>query len=218
MSQNCCAPVDGDQREVSLNRESCCAPDWVDKDRKLATAQTNRCPACGQKGKKVDSLTLKAMLNVSLLAVCRVSYLFCRTADCPVVYFAADGIQVFTKDQIRVPVHQKELADDNVSICYCFCYSPATIRAELLAIGRSTVIEAIEAGIKAGQCACEIRNPQGSCCLGNVSAVVKQLTAAIHASLNPLPSPHNHCHPDQRNDGAEQVEAVRSPAVHPITP
>jgi hypothetical protein len=203
MSQNCCAPVDDDQREVRLNRESCCAPVSVDKDRKLATAQTNRCPTCGQKGKKVDSLTLKAMLNVSLLAVCHVSYLFCRTTNCPVVYFAADGLQVFTKDQIRVPVHQKEPADDNVPICYCFCHSPATIGAELLAMGRSTAIEEIEARIKAGQCACEIRNPQGSCCLGNVSAIVKRFTAAIPASLNPLPSPHNHCHSDQRNDCAE---------------
>lgn len=218
MSQNCCAPVDSDQRVVSLNRESCCTPVWVDKDRKLATAQTNLCPTCGQKGKKVDSLIPKAMLNVSLLAVREIPYLFCRTADCPVVYFAADGLQVFTKDHIRVPVHQKEPADDNVPVCYCFYHSPATIRAELLATGRSTVIEEIEAGIKAGHCACEMRNPQGSCCLGNVSAVMKRLAKAIPASLNPLPSPHNHCHPNQRNDCTEQVEAVRMPAVHPITP
>lgn len=175
MSQNCCTPVDGDQKEVHLNEASCCVPVWVGKDRKLATAQTNRCPTCGQKGKKIDNLTLKAMLQVSLRAVREVPYLFCRTAGCPVVYFAADGIQVFTKDQIRVPVHQKEPDNDHIPICYCFCHSPATIRAEWLATGRSTVVEEIEAGIKAGQCACEIRNPQGSCCLGNVSAVVKRL-------------------------------------------
>lgn len=180
MSQNCCAPVvDGDQREVSLNGESCCVPVRIDKGRKLATPQTNLCPTCGQKGKKVDSLTLKAMLDVSLLAVRDVPYNFCRTSDCPVIYFAADGVQVFTKDQIRVPVHQKEPADDNVPVCYCFHHSPATIRAELLATGRSTVVEEIEAGIKAGQCACEIRNPQGSCCLGNVGTVVKRVVGEL---------------------------------------
>jgi len=124
------------------------------------------------------------MLDVSLLAGREIPYLFCRTPDCPVVYFAADGIQVFTKDQIRVPVHQKEPADDNVLVCYCFCHSPATIRADLLVTGRSTVIEEIEAGIKAGQCACDIRNPQGSCCLGNVGAVVKQL-CLIKATVVP---------------------------------
>jgi hypothetical protein len=29
--------------------------------------------------------------------------------------------------------------------------------------------------VKAGNCACEVRNPQGSCCLGNVQATVKQV-------------------------------------------
>lgn len=175
MSQNCCTPVDGDQREVRLNGERCCTLVGVGNSQKLVIPQTNLCPTCGQKGKKVDNLTLKAMLDVSLLAVRDVPYLFCRTADCSVVYFAADGKQVFTKDQIRVSVHQKEPDNDYVPVCYCFCHSPATIRAELLATGQSTVVEEIEAGIKTGQCACEIRNPQGSCCLGNVSTVVKQL-------------------------------------------
>jgi hypothetical protein len=123
-------------------------------------------------------MTLKAMLDASLLALRDLPYLFCRTTNCPVVYFSADGTQSFTKDQIRVPVHQKEPEDDAVPVCYCFRHSPATIRAEWLATGRSTVVEEIETGIKAGQCACEIRNPQGSCCLGNVSAVVKQVTQA----------------------------------------
>jgi hypothetical protein len=74
-----------------------------------------------------------------------------------------------------VPAHQKESSDESVLVCYCFYHSPATLRAELLATGAATVIEEIEAGIKAGQCACELRNPQGSCCLGNVSAVIKRI-------------------------------------------
>jgi hypothetical protein len=45
------------------------------------------------------------------------------------------------------------------------------------------LIEEIKAGIKTGQCACDIRNPQGSCCLGNVSAVVKRFIPAIHGPV-----------------------------------
>jgi len=157
----------------------CCTPVVTGNGAKSAGAQTNRCPACGQKGKKVDSITLKAMLDVSLLALRDVPYLFCRTPDCLVVYFATDGAQSFTKDQIRVLVHQKGSADDNVP-CYCFRQSPATIRAEWLATGQSTVVEEINSGIQAGQCACEVRNPQGSCCLGNVSQVVKQVEQEIN--------------------------------------
>ncbi|MFQ5578375.1 MAG: hypothetical protein ACE5G8_15440 [Anaerolineae bacterium] len=119
------------------------------------------------------------MLDVSLLALRDVPYLFCRAAGCAVVYFSADGAQSFTKDQIRVPVHQKEPDDATVPVCYCFRHSPASIQAELLATGQSTVVGEINGGIKAGQCACEVRNPQGSCCLGNVGAVVKQITQAV---------------------------------------
>lgn len=186
MSQNCCMSAGGDQRGIHLNEESCCASVWVgSRGQKLAIPQTNLCPTCGQKGKKVDNLTLKAMLDVTLLAVRDVPYLFCRTVDCPVVYFATDEMQVFTKDQIRVPVHQKEPGDDAVPVCYCFSHSPATIRAELLATGQSTVVEEIEGGIQAGQCACEVRNPQGSCCVGNVRTVVKEAAHELNvASLS----------------------------------
>jgi hypothetical protein len=29
--------------------------------------------------------------------------------------------------------------------------------------------------IRAGRCGCNVNNPQGSCCLGNIQAVVKEL-------------------------------------------
>ncbi|MDP3071111.1 MAG: hypothetical protein Q8N18_12535 [Opitutaceae bacterium] len=62
-------------------------------------------------------------------------------------------------------------------MCYCFGFTPAMIREELAVTGKSTVIERIAAEMKADFCACEIRNPQGSCCLGNVKAAVKIATA-----------------------------------------
>jgi hypothetical protein len=43
----------------------------------------------------------------------------------------------------------------------------------------STVVADVTTGIKAGQCACEIRNPQGSCCLGNVRKVVKRIQQEV---------------------------------------
>ena len=150
--------------------QHCCALVESDRAKTLPI-----CPICKQKGRKVDTITLKALLAVSLLALRDGPYLFCRTAACPVVYFATDGSQSFTKEQIRVLVYQKEPENLAVPVCYCFLHSPATIRAEFLTMGTSGVIEAIEAGIKAGRCACEVRNPQGSCCLGNVRVVLKQI-------------------------------------------
>ncbi|MFQ5578390.1 MAG: hypothetical protein ACE5G8_15520 [Anaerolineae bacterium] len=80
---------------------------------------------------------------------------------------------------MREAVYQKEPHNPEVLVCYCFRHSPASIRAELRVAGRSTVVAQINAGIKAGQCACDIRNPQGSCCLGNVSRVVKQVKGEV---------------------------------------
>ncbi len=43
---------------------------------------------------------------------------------------------------------------------------------------RAAIVDDINAGIQAGQCACDLRNPQGSCCLGNVREAIKQLDSA----------------------------------------
>ena len=173
---DCCTPLKAGN-DKNTTAESCCTPAVATKED--GSAQNHHCPICGQKGKKVGSITLKAILNVSLLALRDTPYLFCRTADCDVVYFSADGTQSFTKGEIRVPVYQKEPTDETMPVCYCFRHSSATIWAKWLATGTSRVITEINSGIQAGQCACEVRNPQGSCCLGNVRAVVKQVSQTL---------------------------------------
>lgn len=144
-----------------------------------ATGEQGQCPRCGSKGKKVDTLTVKALLAVSLEQLRAQAYRFCRTPDCPVVYFSTDGQEVYGEEELREQVHQKHPTADQVFVCYCFRHTPGSIRQELLAQGQSSVVEAIQAGIAAGQCACEIRNPQGSCCLGNVTATVRRLEAEL---------------------------------------
>ena len=136
------------------------------------------CPSCRQPGKPVDTLTLKALLAVPLTEIRSADYRFCRTPDCATVYYSVDGEHTFSEDALREQVYQKHPLADAVFVCYCFWHTPGNIRAEIATAGRSTVTEAVTAGIQAGQCACEIRNPQGSCCLGNVRAVVQKAVAA----------------------------------------
>ncbi len=137
------------------------------------------CPQCGHKGRKVDTATVKALLAVSLRQVRDVAYLFCRNPVCEVVYFSEDGLQTFSTAQVRERVYQKETLADDVFVCYCFRHTRGEIREELERSGTTTVIDDVNAGIKAGQCACDWRNPQGSCCLGNVRALVQELEAAL---------------------------------------
>jgi len=141
------------------------------------TAQTASCPDCQRAGKPVTALTLKALLAVVLTDVRETDYRFCRTPTCPIVYYSIDGEQRFSEEDVRERVHQKHLDDDDVFVCYCFRHTPGSIKGELSAIGQSTVVASITAGIQGGHCACDMRNPQGSCCLGNVRTVVQRLQA-----------------------------------------
>ena len=166
-------------QQDSTNQHSCCSNGACEIPISQIVSSAGLCPQSGSKGRRVDGATVKAMLSVSLTEVRDIPYFFCNDADCPVVYFSEDGTQTFTTDQIRERVYQKEPHSDEVFLCYCFCHTPGSIRAELTSTNESTVIEAINAGIQAKQCACDIRNPQGTCCLGNVSVFLKEISQTI---------------------------------------
>jgi hypothetical protein len=137
------------------------------------------CPTNQQVGSSLDSLTVKALLGVPLTEVASdATYRFCPTPDCPTVYYRGDGRQVFDEQDLRERVYQKHADDPTILICYCFGYRVADVLAEWESKGVTTVIERIQAGIQAGQCACDIRNPQGRCCLGNVRELVDRLAAS----------------------------------------
>ena len=138
-------------------------------------AAPTRCAGCGQPGRTVDPITVKALLGPESLArLSAPAHRFCPTASCPVVYFG-EG-EAFGLGEVAAPVFQKEPAGDR-TVCYCFAISEADLRREITKTGRSTAAQRITKLVRAGRCACEIKNPQGSCCLGNVAAVVKALGA-----------------------------------------
>jgi hypothetical protein len=60
-------------------------------------------------------------------------------------------------------------------VCYCFQYRRGDIEAVLAAEGRTSIPDRIAAEIKAGNCACEVRNPSGRCCLGDVNETIREL-------------------------------------------
>ena len=181
---SCCTPVN----DQSDQGGACCST-TTSAVEPAVVELSRRCPVCGEKSKQVDTNTVKAMLDISLHTIRPGGYAFCRSEDCPVVYFALDGVQTLTEADLRVAVHQKHPDDDDVFVCYCFRHTPGAIRAELVETGQSTVVETVTEGTRSGQCAYEIRNPQGSCCLGNLRTVIeraeielKSLSASIRAT------------------------------------
>ena len=157
--------------------EECCCSGEAD-------TVSEKCPQCGATGKAVSTLTLKQMVKPEFLSlVDKPGFRFCRTPTCKVVYFHSDGDRLEKKD-VRVRVGLKE-SEDPVPVCYCFGFTEAMVREEIRDTGHCTVPERITAEIKAGHCACEIRNPQGSCCLGNVNAAVKRLLVPRSRTATP---------------------------------
>ncbi len=132
------------------------------------------CPVCGEKGKAVQLVTVKAMLAVSLRAIKGEEYRFCRTRSCPVIYFSPDGTKAFRTTDVRERVYQKEPDAAEVYVCYCFRHAVGAMKSAGMA-GLVDIVRDIEEGIDSDQCACNLRNPQGSCCLGNVRGLMKEL-------------------------------------------
>ena len=164
MPETCCCPPEAGNAVCELPSETIARPPRT----------ANTCPECGQIGKLVQGQTVKALLAVSLREVREGDYLFCRMQTCPVAYFSSDGTQVFMTMQVRERVYQKEPDADDVFACYCFRHTVGEIRT-VSSTNRADLVDDINTGIQAGQCACDLRNPQGSCCLGNVLGLIKQL-------------------------------------------
>lgn len=134
------------------------------------------CPQCDHKGLSVDNATIKSLISVTLHRVADVDHRFCAKPDCSVVYFAEDDSETFYTHELRERVYQKEPQAEDVLVCYCFFHSLGDIQKSVAEEGKSPIVEDINFGIQQGHCACDWRNPQGNCCLGNVIKVVKAQT------------------------------------------
>lgn len=137
----------------------------------------------GSRGSTVGVITVKALLaEHALRRFLPGEYRFCPDPACDVVYFSADG-QRFTTADVRVPVWQKLPFGDR-TICYCFGISEASMRSELASGEAAGAIERVREHIAAERCACEVRNPRGACCLGDVIAAVKRIEASAGDGVN----------------------------------
>lgn len=171
MTDNCC----------SVPSAGCDTCELPSPSVKHSVFVVSACPVCHEKGKPVQGQTVKALLSVTLRQLRNTEYLFCKTQTCAVVYFSSDGEQAFTTEQVRERVYQKEPSADDVFVCYCFRHTVGNIRSAL-AETRFSILDDINTGIQANQCACDLRNPQGSCCLGNVRGLIKRVEQSTESA------------------------------------
>lgn len=143
------------------------------------------CAACDSKAKKVERLTVEHLIKDEHLDELReTQYYFCETPSCEVVYFSNETEQYFAKRDVRVRVGMKE-TEAPIPICYCFDFTEQMVRDELLARRATTIPGVIARETKAGRCACEVKNPSGRCCLGEVNKSVKRVQAQLKLAPRP---------------------------------
>ena len=133
------------------------------------------CPVDQSYGKPIKMLTLKSLLRPEVLDQLdtAVNYKFCGSPDCQVAYFCVTG-QTFAIEDVKVPIFCKDNGEE-VPVCYCFGWSRKRILDEIAFSGMSTAISSIKLHIQAGDCRCDVNNPKGSCCFGDVQHVVQQV-------------------------------------------
>lgn len=146
----------------------------------LPQSAAGTCPVCATKAKPVSILTAKSLVRDHTRVSKDTAYWFCRTPNCEVVYFS--NKDVFRKSDVKVRVGLKE-REDPIPLCYCFGYEREEVKCDIEAHGASQIPDRIKAEVQAGFCACEVKNPAGTCCLGDVNRAVKEAKEATLARI-----------------------------------
>jgi len=135
---------------------------------------TARCPGSGTEGTAVEWTTVAALIRGPVPP--RQDLRLCRDRDCEVVYYGTAGARI-TVDELTVRPGFKAGGDG--LLCYCFLHREADVARQLEASGETDVLESIQAEVRDGQCACEVRNPSGKCCLGEVQRTIRRLETEL---------------------------------------
>jgi hypothetical protein len=98
------------------------------------------------------------------------SYYFCTDKTCSVGYFSLGG-RVIPKQHLR---SYKEIENDK--LCYCFDIDATPYISALKDKTAGPIKNFVIQKTKSGDCACDIRNPAGQCCLANFKQLEKEYT------------------------------------------
>ena len=150
-------------------------------------SQNVNCPLCGKKGKAVTQVTIESLVKNDLIKGLQshVGFQFCKERECRIAYYNSETNEKINKEGLTVSVGQKETCPKRL-LCYCFNHSAKDLEEDFIKNNESTIFNEIKDQCKAGKDKCEENNPQGSCCLGNVSAVIKEAEKKTGKEINAI--------------------------------
>ncbi|MDZ4150393.1 MAG: hypothetical protein U1E01_04820 [Methylicorpusculum sp.] len=141
-------------------------PDCCDQNSPAITQQI--CPECGSSCKSVGMPTLYHQVRFpeNLTLICD-SFFFCPAKVCSIAYFSNAGNSI---PKLHLRSYQAIQKD---ALCYCFDIDAEQYSSALNDHRAEPIIAFIMRRTQAGECACQIRNPSGQCCLANFKRLQK---------------------------------------------
>jgi hypothetical protein len=129
----------------------------------MESANKSPCPHCGQSCADVSPRTIRHHIRQAWQWVAESDrYFYCGNPACAVVYFGADG-SIIPQTRLRTPDAKQATAD--ALICHCFGITVSDAKQSQAA--RDFALTQT----RERQCACEVRNPSGRCCLADLVKV-----------------------------------------------
>jgi hypothetical protein len=122
------------------------------------------CPVSGHAGVPVKWITVQAHTVGPIPD--RQTFRVCMDRDCDVIYFGELGAVVRRGDLATQPGFKTSEGDG--MLCFCFPLRRSELTQAVRSGAGERTIGRIEAEVRAGNCACEIRNPTGRCCLAEL--------------------------------------------------
>jgi hypothetical protein len=169
MNSCCTQPLEAIADNNHKNGEDCCLV-----NEKASAPAKAACPVCGTLARRVQRRTVAHLVEPEKREGIRnVQYYYCMKQSCEVVYYSNENVPFFTADDVEVKVYAKDSGDD-VPVCYCFDWTRGRIKQQIIETGKSSAALEIAGEVKAGNCVCDVKNPKGQCCLGDVNAFVKE--------------------------------------------
>lgn len=123
----------------------------------------SRCPACDGVGQSIGPQTLAAQLNEELLRRFADAAAFCRTENCPVVYFDDYGARV-ERSEIGRPIPIKDV---EAPLCGCFGLTRDDIEQDVAEGGVARTKEVVLKA-QSPDARCSTQAPNGRSCVAEV--------------------------------------------------
>ncbi|MCH7763373.1 MAG: hypothetical protein IIB95_06475 [Candidatus Marinimicrobia bacterium] len=132
-----------------------------------------KCPSCDQKGKQVDLLTIRSITRRDFPHYGELTKGFlCLNPDDATVYYFSNLDFIVNQDDVVTDIGFKTNSNTK-TVCYCFRHTKHDIIDDYLKHGKSNIENDVRQKVKDKQCTCEVSNPKGKCCLGDIRTVIK---------------------------------------------